>query len=597
MQVMQVEQDIPDSTLVRVYLLGPLEIWKKDPSGTWKPVSKDKWKNSKPARSVFKRLLVQPGRRLARSTIEDDLWLESDHFELTTKNVYNAISLIRGIIGKPLVTCWEAAYKIAGQTLVWTDLDACAALLKEVENQGQGSIQAVSLLERAVVLLERGELLEGEDGRWCYAFRRRAEDMFRQARLWLAESYEAEGKLWQAGEQYRAVILTYPSDEDALQRWLEMLIRHGKRQEALKCYQDMKDFVEAQGYTLSFAVEQHIISLETGQDNVNRRKATQSISILVGDLLLTNRPMLSLIRAGELLHSEEVVSVCTATIPILWRLYFDGHLAEVQQPLFSEHLPSLLVLLENPGFQKRAAGLAAKASQLAALIEKHHHNSGNALRYAEQGEQYGQLVEDPNLQVAALIQQGNIYFDLGQAGRELEAYQKAYHLCQEAKRNSEISPLLLGRVYIGLAKSSGRFRDYKQEALRFLGMAHETYPEHPETDAAFSYSYHTRFTLLNHTGLTYLNIGNPRQAMSTFEQVPVPAELVPRRLELLVRLAMASFALGNLRQTCENVRLVTTSARTLGSNLRYNEAYSIYEQMADKWPHETHVKDLAQYFR
>lgn len=258
---MQVEQDFPASVLVRVYVLGPLEIWKKDPSGTWKLISKDKWKNSKPARSVFKRLLVQPGRRLARSTIEDDVWSESDNFELTAKNVYNAISLVRGIIGKPLLTCWEAAYEIAGQMLVWTDLDACAALLKEAENQEQGSIQAVPFLEQAVALLERGKLLEGEDGKWCYAFRKRAEDMHQQARLWLAEGYEAEGKLWQAGEQYRAIILTDPSDEEALQRWLEMLARHGKRQEALKCYRDMKDFVEAQGFSLSNELEQMFASL------------------------------------------------------------------------------------------------------------------------------------------------------------------------------------------------------------------------------------------------------------------------------------------------------------------------------------------------
>ncbi len=110
---MQMEQDIPASALVRVYLLGPLEIYKRDSAGTWKLVSKAQWKNSKPARAVFKRLLVQPGRRLARSTIEEDLWAESDNFELTTKNVYNAISLIRGIIGKPLVTCWDAAYQTA----------------------------------------------------------------------------------------------------------------------------------------------------------------------------------------------------------------------------------------------------------------------------------------------------------------------------------------------------------------------------------------------------------------------------------------------------------------------------------------------------
>lgn len=259
---MQMEQDIPASVVVRVYLLGPLELWKKDPSGAWKVVPKEKWKNSKPARAVFKRLLVQPGRRLARSTVEDDIWSESEHFELVAKSVYNAISLFRGIIGKPLVTCWEAAYAIADQTLVWTDLDACTALLKEAEDR-RGSIQAMPLLEHAVALLERGELLEGENGRWCYAFRQRAEDQFRHARLWLAESYEAQGKRWQAGEQYRAMIFTNPSDEDALQHWLEMLARHGKRQEALKCYQDMRVFMEEQGFPLSPEMEQKVTSLNT----------------------------------------------------------------------------------------------------------------------------------------------------------------------------------------------------------------------------------------------------------------------------------------------------------------------------------------------
>lgn len=258
---MQVGQDLPSSVVVRVSLLGSLEIWKKDPSGSWKLVPKDPWKNSKPARAIFKRLLVQPGRRLARSTIEEDVWSESDH-ELTSKNVYNAISLIRGIIGKPLVTCWEAAYEIADQRLVWTDFEACAALLKEAENQGQGSMQAIPMLEQAISLLERGELLEGEYGRWCYAFRKRAEDMHRQARLWLAAGYEAEGKLWQAGEQYRAMILTNPSDEDVLLHWLEMLARHNKRQEALKCYQDMKEFVEQQGFPLSNELEQMVASLK-----------------------------------------------------------------------------------------------------------------------------------------------------------------------------------------------------------------------------------------------------------------------------------------------------------------------------------------------
>ena len=204
---------------------------------------------------------MQPGRRLARGTIEDDIWSEAENLEALAKQVYNAISLIRGIIGKSLVTCWEATYTLADQSLIWTDLDACSALLKEAENQGPGSIQAVALLEQVVALLDRGALLEGEEGQWCYAFRKWAEDMSRQARVSLAASYEAQGKPWQAGEQYRALILTDPSDEAALQGWLEMLARHGRRQEVLRCYQEMKDFMQAQGFPLSKELEQFVAFL------------------------------------------------------------------------------------------------------------------------------------------------------------------------------------------------------------------------------------------------------------------------------------------------------------------------------------------------
>ncbi|HEU5375365.1 MAG TPA: hypothetical protein VFV38_08005 [Ktedonobacteraceae bacterium] len=269
----------------------------------------------------------------------------------------------------------------------------------------------------------------------------------------------------------------------------------------------------------------------------------------------------------------------------------------MQQNLLPEYLPQLLLLVKKRSYQKSAAGLASKAFQLASLIEKHHHNSGNALLYAKQGEQYGQLAEDVNLQIAALIQQGNIYFDLGQSWRELQAYQEAYQICQKAKYNSEVSSLLLGRVYIGLAKAYGKFRDHQQQALSFLGMAHEIYPEYPEIDSAFSYSYHTRFTLSNHTGLTYLNIGQPGQALSIFEQIFMPPALVPRKLELLIRLSTASFALGNLEQTYEHTSLAAASARMLGSELRYHEAYNMYEQMLGRWPEEARVKTLAEHFR
>ncbi len=61
-------------------------------------------------------------------------------------------------------------------------------------------------------------MCEGESGIWVYGLRTKSEDMLRQCRLWLAEAYGVQGKLWQAGEQYRAIVLTNPSDEESLRQ-------------------------------------------------------------------------------------------------------------------------------------------------------------------------------------------------------------------------------------------------------------------------------------------------------------------------------------------------------------------------------------------
>lgn len=255
---MQLEKEIPLSCRLSICLYGPLKMWQRAADGTWKPIEKEAWGKGRTARSVFKRLLTAPGRRLSRGTIQDDLWPDTENFDLADKNIYNAINQIRRVIGKTLVLTRETSYEIADQSVIWVDSDACEILLKQAENRGYTSTQAHPLLEQALTLLEQGEWLEGESGTWVYGLRKKSEGLLRQCRLWLAESYEMHDKLLQAGLQYQTMILQDSSDEEALQYWLEMLARNGKRQEALKCYQDMKGFMKAQGFPLSNDLEQMI---------------------------------------------------------------------------------------------------------------------------------------------------------------------------------------------------------------------------------------------------------------------------------------------------------------------------------------------------
>src|SRR5579885_3210134 len=115
---MQFEEDRPPSCQLRVCLYGPLDVWKREAADTWQLVPKNAWGKGRAARVVFKRLLTAPGRRLSRATMQDDLWPDSDNFELADKTVYNAINQIRRVIGKPLLRTIEATYEIADQSLI-----------------------------------------------------------------------------------------------------------------------------------------------------------------------------------------------------------------------------------------------------------------------------------------------------------------------------------------------------------------------------------------------------------------------------------------------------------------------------------------------
>jgi hypothetical protein len=79
-------------------------------------------------------------------------------------------------------------------------------------------------------------------------------------------------------------------------------------------------------------------------------------------------PLQELAHIGNLLHTEEMLSISAANIPVLWRLYFDGHLSEVENVL-SDYLLPLSAMAEQPSIhQKQAAILASKAHQLACII-------------------------------------------------------------------------------------------------------------------------------------------------------------------------------------------------------------------------------------
>jgi hypothetical protein len=96
----------------------------------------------------------------------------------------------------------------------------------------------------------------------------------------------------------------------------------------------------------------------------------------------------------------------------------------------------------------------------------------------------------------------------------------------------------------------------------------------------------------------HLHLNRPQQAWEAFTKVDqsVPGELVPYRVEVTVHQAATACALDEQEQSRALLERAVTSALALGSRLRYDEAYAVYEMMMAKWGSDTRVQALADLF-
>lgn len=589
---MQVEQNILSSCCIRVYLLGPLEVLKREADGIWKSIEKKQWRDSKAARRVFKRLLAQPGRRLSRSRLQDEIWPNLD-FELADKYLYTAISIIHGIIGKSLVTTWESSYELATQTVIWTDIDACEHLLKTAEDQGYTTLQALPHLEQALAYLERGEYLEREEGAWCYGFRAKAEDMLKQCRLWLAEAYEAQEKYWQAGEQYRVLCQSVPFDENALHAWMALLTRQGKVQEALKCFQDMKGFAEARGFSLSSEMHRLFTQLEEqSRDDAPSVSSWISQSSSPSPTTRLSAEHLPALGASSSI-SEEALPLF-ATMTETCQHLSEGNELRLAEQILWTYLPKIELFAQTPSEdQTLAAGIASQGYLLAASLVGHRNDLLRRLRYSKQALHYGRLANDLNLQLVALRQTAISFDNMDLPEKVLEVSQQALPFLEHA------SPLLQACIYAGM---SGAYAELgqKQDSLRFMERSYEYFPEHPETEPRYLHTICRYSTLIFFDGLNRLDLGEPREAEEIlgridglYPKMPLPERV---RIELLNYQIKVFLALKEQEQASAYLEESANASWSIGSERHFQDAFSLYRQMQKIWRYDPHVRQLADLF-
>ena len=608
-------------------------------NGVYEAIRTAEWGGSSYPRLLLKALLCCPGRRARREALVEMLWPETEP-EQATQYINTATTKLRKVLerqkghGSLLLT--EDDYKhyfLQGQQSLWVDVDEALTLLKEAESMGRTSLlEALPRLEQAAQYFNQGTFLDGEEGLWVSGKRATLERVRYRCRLWLAEAYEQHGMPGQAEMVITMLVEEDPLDEDALCRLMELLHRQGMTHKALRLYeQSMQRFHEELGtelnpstialanrlrgqqveYIKNYPVTVNVLQTNTAlvqqsrqtdsevlashevNTTMNRREASKKIAAL-GVSLFTTPNVFGLIHIDPLLHDEEILSICSVSIPILWRLFFDGQLSEVQLVL-PNYISRLALLTRQPSAsQQQAADLESKAHQLACMLRLQEQDYGTALLHVDQALQCADIADDVNLKVASLIRKALVYRYIHlhlrkYPHRMLEVYQEA------AQHASFVSPLLQGRVYTGLAEAHSQMKQ-EYEARHALEIAYKIFPEQPQNDPNFS---STHFKLPEKfEAIMYLNLQQARNAWIHLEEVDhvVPMTVVPDRIELSLDQAKASLLLEDLEQCCKYLEFAATSATTFGSHLRAHEAHSIYRQMPIKWSDEQHVKALADYF-
>jgi transcriptional regulator with XRE-family HTH domain len=294
----------------------------------------------------------------------------------------------------------------------------------------------------------------------------------------------------------------------------------------------------------------------------------------------------------SLLRVEEILTLCATHIPLCWQLYFEGGRAEVEKVL-PDYITQLSTLARHPSsYQKRAAILLSQAYQLASLLATQHQDYGAASAAAQQALFNGELAGEADLQVASLIRLALVAFFLKRTHLCLQAYQRALQLAPQA------SPLLQSRVYAGLAEAWSR-QGQEGEARRLMDLAQETFPQTLEDDPAYSYTHFTYTSVSTYEGLMYLNLRQPACSEQAFARIDrmISTDAVPNRLELTVHQAMLACLQDDLEQTSRWLEIAVPMAHTLGSQLRADQLYEVYETMLNKWPGEPAVQELAELFR
>lgn len=197
------------------------------------------------------------------------------------------------------------------------------------------------------------------------------------------------------------------------------------------------------------------------------------------------------------------------------------------------------------------------------------------------------------LQIAALRQLSITFDYLERPDKVLQVYQQAIPYL------GEVSPLLRACVYADISGAYTQMNQ-QQEAFRFLELAYEHFPEKYDNEPSYLSTICRYSTLIICSGLHHLHFGQPDEAAKIFAHIDglQPKISMPERIRIdLLNCQVEVFAeLKHMEQACYYLEAAGKASIAIGSERRFQESFTVFQQMQKTWKDEPLIRNLESIF-
>lgn len=300
---------------------------------------------------------------------------------------------------------------------------------------------------------------------------------------------------------------------------------------------------------------------------------------------------------AESLFTDEITSETLedfATLTEICCRLSEGNEPKTAERILWAYLPRMEAIAKlSLKDQRNAASITSQSYLLAASLAGQRNDLQTRQYFSEQALLYGKLAQDRNLQITALRQLSITFDYLEFPDKVLKIFQQAFPYLDE------ISPLLRACIYAGVSGAHAQMH-HEQEALRFMSMAYEQFPVHPELEPGYLHILCRYSSLVFFDGLNHLELGRPLEAEKILARIDglQPKMQIPERIriELLNYQVEVFITLRYMEQACTYVEAAVKAAMAIGSERRFQEALTLFRQMQQIWPHESQIRRLGDLF-